>query len=64
MARRFPAPWNLRKSLVTLQGCNGLQLVHIYADNWRIVNSLTEDEARRIARNIAKLPELLGHLEK
>ena len=38
---------------------NGQHLAHVYADNRQIVNTLTEDEARRIASNIARLPPLL-----
>jgi hypothetical protein len=37
-----------------------LRSAYVYADNRQIVNTLTEDEARRIAANIAKLPGLLA----
>jgi hypothetical protein len=44
---------------------NGQSLAYVYghADerNARIAKSLTLDEARRIASNIAKLPALLGN---
>jgi hypothetical protein len=31
----------------------------VYSDNRQVVNTLTDDEARRIASNIAKLPDFL-----
>ena len=43
-----------------VKDANGQSLAYIYSDNRQVVNTLTEDEARRIASNIAKVPEFLG----
>jgi hypothetical protein len=61
-ARRFPAPWIVEKipGGFIVKDANGQSLAYDYADNRQITNTLTEDEARRIASNIAKLPQLLG----
>jgi hypothetical protein len=60
-ARNFPAPWKFERipGGFVVKDANGLQLVHVYSDNRQVVNTLTEDEARSIATNIAKLPGLL-----
>jgi len=61
--RRFPAPWKVEKipGGFIVKDANGQSLAYVYADNRQVVNThaLTEDEARRIASNIAKLPGLL-----
>ena len=61
--RRFPAPWKVEKipGGFKVVDANGQSLAYVYADNRQIVPSLTEDEARRIASNIANalgLPRL------
>jgi hypothetical protein len=47
---------------------NGQVLAYVYglddSRDARIAKSLTRDEARRIASNIAKLPTLLGAADK
>jgi hypothetical protein len=64
--RRFSPPWTVEAtdSGFKVIDANGQTLAYVYglddARNARIAKALTRDEARRIASNIAKLPELLG----
>jgi hypothetical protein len=64
-ARRFPPPWHAEKTpggYVVLDA-SGKALAHVYSrvteSEARQAKVLTQDEARRTAANIAKLPELL-----
>jgi hypothetical protein len=62
--RRFPAPWTVETIPGGLKVCgaNGQSLAYIYSrDDEYMAKVLTEDEARRIASNIAKLPDLPRH---
>jgi hypothetical protein len=64
--RRFPAPWHAdpMPGGYVLRDANGQALTYIYSrDNEaeaRQAKVLTTDAARRIAINMARLPELLG----
>jgi hypothetical protein len=68
--RRLPAPW----AVVEISGgyaivdAGGCRLAYVYKNTSHDqgVNSeaLTEDEARRVAANIAKLPDLLAKAAK
>jgi hypothetical protein len=64
--RRFPAPWTVEAldGGFKIVDANKQAIAHVYghADprDAQVAKSLTLDEARRIASNIAKLPELLA----
>jgi hypothetical protein len=61
-SRRFPPPWTVedKDGYFIVRDHNGQALAYVYAEDKRTgAKPLTRDEARRIAANIAKLPELL-----
>jgi hypothetical protein len=68
--RRFPSPWTVQTldAGYKVVDANGQVLAYVYglddSRDARIAKSLTHDEARRIASNIAKLPTLLGAADK
>ena len=63
--RRFPAPWRSEKipGGYVVRDANGQALSFVYARATMAeamqAKTLTQDEARRIAANIARLPALL-----
>jgi hypothetical protein len=64
--RRFPAPWRAEKMPggFVVRDANGQALAYVYSraseTDAMQAKVLTDDEARRIAANIAKLPVLLA----
>jgi hypothetical protein len=64
--RRFPPPWTVESipGGLVVRDANGQSLAYVYSRespaDAQMAKVLTEDEARRIASNIAKLPALFG----
>jgi hypothetical protein len=64
-ARRFPPPWSaeVTPNCFIVRDVDGQQLAYVYYETEpgrrSAAKLLSKDEARRIALNVAKLPDLL-----
>ena len=69
-ARRFPPPWSIEElaECFIVRDANRQALAYVYFEEEpgrrAAAHLLTRDKARRIAANIAKLPELLKQLNR
>ena len=64
ISRRFPPPWSVEEyndACFVVRDANGRQLAYVYYESEpgrrSAAKLLSKDEARRIAANVAKLPE-------
>ena len=68
--RRFPAPWTVVETGggYRVDDAKGQTIGWFYGEDEptrrNAMNGLTRDEARRMAANFARLPELLGNASK
>ena len=63
MPDRFPPPWKVSRIAggFKVTDANGFALAYVYSkpSQFAADQQMTEDQARRIARGIARLPELM-----